>query len=59
MRKIKIFIRAHIFDYPYWRVTYMDGRETIALPKDEAHGLCLIFGGKAWIDYTITKFDSL
>ena len=56
MRKIKIWFRAQLFDWPYWRVTYPDGKRTHCLHLEEAKGLRDIFKGKMWIDYTL-KYD--
>ncbi len=56
MRKIRIWLRANLFNWPYWRVTYGDGDITRPLKKHEARGLSECFGGEVWIDYTI-KYD--
>lgn len=53
MKKLKIWFRAHFLDYPYWRVTYKDGKRTHALYWAEANGLKECFNGKIWIDYSI------
>lgn len=55
MKKIRIFLRAYN-GWPYWRVTYPDGKRTHRLHWREAKGLQECFGGKLWIDYTI-KYD--
>jgi len=52
-RKILIWQRAFWLDYPYWRVTYKDGRRTQLLYWKEADGLKEVFGGKLWIDYSV------
>ena len=52
-RKIKIWFRAVVLDYPYWRVTYKDGGITRLLLLGKAASLATIFGGKVWIDYTV------
>lgn len=40
-------------DWPYWRVTYEDGRHSRPLYYKEAKGLSQVFNGKLWIDYDI------
>jgi hypothetical protein len=52
-KRIIIWFRAQFCDYPYWRVTYKDGRKTHRLYWREANGLKEVFGGKLWIDYSI------
>lgn len=59
MRKIKIWFRAVFLRYPYYRVTYKDGRQTYGLEREEAKGLSECFNGKMWIDYSITRFDNI
>jgi hypothetical protein len=59
MKKIKHWWMATVLNYPLWMVTYKDGRRTTLLYYKEAKGLYLTFGGKLWIDYSITKFDYL
>ena len=56
MRKFSIWYRAVFGNWPYWRVTYENGEQTIPLPYNEAKGLKDVFGGKMWIDYSI-KYD--
>lgn len=53
LTKIKIWLRARPFDWPYWRVTYQDGTRTHRLFYREAKGLAETFNGRMWIDYTI------
>jgi len=43
--------KATMLDYPYWRVTYKDGKRTRLLYWREANGLKDVFNGKLWIDY--------
>lgn len=43
--------KATMLDYPYWRVTYKDGKRTRLLYWREAKGLKEVFNGKLWIDY--------
>ncbi len=52
-RKIKIWFRAVVLDYPYWRVTYKDGGITRLLLLGEAVSLVFIWGGRLWIDYDV------
>ena len=54
LRKFKIWCRATIGDYPYWRVLYKDGTRTRLLYWAEANGCAETFKGKLIIDYTIT-----
>lgn len=56
MRKFRIWFRANWFDWPYWRVTYKDGKRTYPLHLAEAKGLRDTFSGTMWLDYTI-KYD--
>jgi hypothetical protein len=56
-RVIKIWYRAVLRDWTYWRVTYKDGRRTRLLSYAEAKSLKDVFGGVLWIDYSTTKFD--
>jgi len=53
MRKLKIWFKAVWLDYPYWRVTYKDGKRTRLLHWIEANGLAETFNGKSWIDYSV------
>jgi hypothetical protein len=46
MRNFRIWYRAHFLDYPYWRVTYKDGKGTWLLYWRETNGLAEVFGGK-------------
>jgi hypothetical protein len=52
-RKIKIWLRAVILNYPYWRVTYRDGGMTRLLRLGEAASLATIFSGRLWVDYSV------
>lgn len=51
LSKIVIWWKATVLDYPYWRVTYKDGKRTHLLYWREAKGLKDVFNGKLWIDY--------
>lgn len=53
-RKLKIFFRAVMFDWPYWRVEYRDGRHTRLLYYRDAQGLADAFDGRLYIDYKVT-----
>jgi len=48
---VRTWFRANFQDYPYWRVTYKDGKRTRLLYWGEAHSLKQVFGGKLCIDY--------
>lgn len=52
MKKIRIWFRATLLDWPYWRVTYKDGTTTYRIYRAEAEGLRDVFNGKMWIDYS-------
>lgn len=56
IRKFRIWYRANFTDWPYWRVTYKDGKRTCRLHYSEAKGLADVFDGKLSIDYTV-KLD--
>jgi len=49
--KLRIWWMARVKDWPFYRVTYPDGRKTIALHRAEAIGLRDVFGGNMWLDY--------
>jgi hypothetical protein len=51
MKKIIVWFRATFQDYPFYRVTYKDGKRTHPLYYREAKGLKDVFNGKLWIDY--------
>lgn len=53
MKKLRIFIRACFYDYPYWRVLYKDGDKTRLLYHNEAKELKQTFGGRLIIDYKV------
>lgn len=57
MRRLKIWYRAVILDYPYWRVRYtkgpLGGEITYLLHYREASGISGVFGGILYIDYTV------
>jgi len=50
---LKIWWRATVLDYPYWRVSYKDGSRTRLLQHAEAKGCADVYGGKLFIDYTV------
>ena len=51
LRIIIISWKASVWDYPYWRVTYKDGKRTRLLYYREAIGLKDVFDGRMWIDF--------
>ena len=51
MDKIKIWWLAWICDYPFFIVTYPDGKKTRPLYQAEAFGLRDVFNGTIKIDY--------
>jgi hypothetical protein len=51
LSRIVIWWKANMLDYPYWRVTYKDGKQTSLLYWREASNLKDVFNGKLWIDY--------
>jgi hypothetical protein len=53
LKCIKVWWRANMSDYPYWRVTYKDGKRTHLLYWHEANGLKNVFNGKMSIDYSV------
>ncbi len=53
MRKFKIWWKAKMLDYPYWRVLYKDGRTTRLLRFIEARSVAETFDGKLYIDYNL------
>lgn len=52
-KRLKIWFRAVLLDYWYWRVTYPDGKQTRKLSYGEAKSLKQVYGGKLWVDYNI------
>lgn len=51
LTRATIWYRAVFLDYPYWRVTYADGRRVTFLPYSEAKRLPHVFNCKLSIDY--------
>ncbi len=49
--KIKIWLNAHLNDWPVFRVTYPNGEITYPLHYREAESLVDCFGGTLWLDY--------
>ena len=52
-RKILIWYKAAVLDYPYYRVVYVDGKRTRLLHYLEASGLARTFNGRLIIDYDV------
>lgn len=56
IRIIRIYVRAHLFDWPYWVIYYPDGQKSYPLHYGEAYGIAKVYGGILKIDYNL-KFD--
>jgi hypothetical protein len=52
LKKFRMWYRATVSDYPYWRVIYPNGDKTYLLYYREARGLADVFNGKLIIDYS-------
>ena len=51
MKKFRVWWMANILNYPFWRVSYRDGKLSRLLYYKEAKGLTDVFNGILWIDY--------
>jgi hypothetical protein len=58
MKRLGRWLSAYVWDYPYWRVTYQDGKKTRLLYYLEAKSLADVWNGKLWIDYDVQNITN-